>query len=419
MHHYGRTKRIRRRKQANTGKIVISKEIIALSRWMKHESRKHGFRWKCHLCPSHFSETGRGMMTKQSLSCGDLLVSIPKQLLITVETVLMSAIGGKIKGKNLKLSSQQLLSLFLLQEKSKGVKSFWFPYISVLPKSHDTYGDFSAREMYLSPPKLRAQAQNRITDMKQAYREVLDSSLGEAILYEDFVWAWFCVNSRSVYYRSAGSEFVREDGNNLALAPYLDLLNHSGGAQVEAGYNEKRGCYEIRTLNPYKKYNQVFISYGNHDNYHLLVEYGFTLPENPNDVVQVDYDDVLEAAEAVFVSNMEKKQEVIAQHNLHRKLSCSLEGLSWNLLLMTRVLAMDWTELQHWKSIMTGVPVSDRNEALSRQIAKTVLTKYIQQNRELITKFPEQKSQSAVEKMLFSILQTEERMLQLTWSSVT
>ena len=59
--------------------------------------------------------------------------------------------------------------------------------------------------------------------------------------------------------------------------------------QVEAGYNERRGCYEICTLNPYKKYNQVFISYGNHDNYHLLVEYGFTLPENPNDVVQVDY----------------------------------------------------------------------------------------------------------------------------------
>lgn len=86
--------------------------------------------------------------------------------------------------------------------------------------------------MNLSPHKLRAQAQSRITDMKQAYREVLDSSLGEEILYEDFVWAWFCVNSRSVYYRSAGSEFVREDGNNLALAPYLDLLNHSGGAQV-------------------------------------------------------------------------------------------------------------------------------------------------------------------------------------------
>ena len=149
---------------------------------------------------------------------------------------------------------------------------------------------------------------------------------------------------------------------------------------------------------------------------------------------------------------------------MNRKLACSLEGLSWNLLLMTRVLAMDWTELyvslsglcssltlhnyccfvaisnygqkiskmvkcdrsifqvfkftqfeeywfffiikrcvvlsfvkiliktvsissrQHWKSIMTGVPVSDRNEALSRQIAKTVLTKYIQQNRDLITK---------------------------------
>lgn len=33
----------------------------------------------------------------------------------------------------------------------------------------------------------------------------------------------------------------------------------------------------------------MFISYGNHDNYHLLVEYGFTLPDNPNDVFQVEY----------------------------------------------------------------------------------------------------------------------------------
>ena len=58
----------------------------------------HALFWVNALFIYLFSETGRGMMTKQTLSCGDLLVSIPKQLLITVETVLMSAIGGKIKG---------------------------------------------------------------------------------------------------------------------------------------------------------------------------------------------------------------------------------------------------------------------------------------------------------------------------------
>lgn len=62
--------------------------------------------------------------------------------------------------------------------------------------------------------------------------EVRNFWSGEEIEYSQFLWAWFCVNSRSVFYWSAGSEFVREDGNHLALAPYLDLLNHSVGAQV-------------------------------------------------------------------------------------------------------------------------------------------------------------------------------------------
>lgn len=55
--------------------------------------------------------------------------------------------------------------------------------------------------------------------------EVRNFWSGEEIEYSQFLWAWFCVNSRSVFYRSAGSEFVREDGNHLALAPYLTKLN--------------------------------------------------------------------------------------------------------------------------------------------------------------------------------------------------
>lgn len=88
--------------------------------------------------------------------------------------------------------------------------------------------------MTLFPPRLQIAVQSKMADMKQAYMEVIRSDLwsGEEIEYSKFLWAWFCVNSRSVFYRSAGSEFVREDGNHLALAPYLDLLNHSVGAKV-------------------------------------------------------------------------------------------------------------------------------------------------------------------------------------------
>lgn len=359
-------------------------------------------------------------MTKSCLFPGDLLVSIPRPLLITVETVLSSEIGKQVKRQNVKFTRQQLLSLFLLQEKNKGSNSFWHPYISVLPKTLETFGHFSPREMTLFPPRLQIAVQSKMADMKQAYMEVIRSDLwsGEEIEYSEFLWAWFCVNSRSVFYRSAGSEFVREDGNHLALAPYLDLLNHSVGAKVEAGYNQESGCYEIHTGDTYRKHSQVFISYGNHDNYHLLVEYGFTLPDNPNDVFQVEYDDVLNAALSLSVDYMEKKKEIIQQQSFYRQLVCSMEGMSWNLLLVTRILAMNWTELEQWKLVLTGSAVSDRNNTMSRQIARTFLTKYIKQNQDLITKFHTPLSQNTVESMVFSIVQTEGDILQLTWTSV-
>lgn len=59
--------------------------------------------------------------------------------------------------------------------------------------------------------------------------------------------------------------------------------------QTDAGFNKQSKCYEIRTHNTYRKYDQVFISYGAHNNTHLLLEYGFTLPNNPHDVYDINY----------------------------------------------------------------------------------------------------------------------------------
>ena len=49
---------------------------------------------------------------------------------------------------------------------------------------------------------------------------------------------------------------------------------------MEAGYNAKTKCYEIQTFNKFRKHDQVFISYGHHDNQKLFLEYGFTIPGN-------------------------------------------------------------------------------------------------------------------------------------------
>ncbi len=55
-----------------------------------------------------------------------------------------------------------------------------------------------------------------------------------------FEWAWFTVNTRAVYLAvdprdPGGQQLSAED--SLALAPYLDLLNHSAAVTVQAGVN--------------------------------------------------------------------------------------------------------------------------------------------------------------------------------------
>ena len=59
-----------------------------------------------------------------------------------------------------------------------------------------------------------------------------------------FAWAWFTVNTRAVYLSvdprdvENGSVVGEQPaGESLALAPYLDLLNHSGSVAVQAGIN--------------------------------------------------------------------------------------------------------------------------------------------------------------------------------------
>ena len=51
--------------------------------------------------------------------------------------------------------------------------------------------------------------------------------------YSYYVWAWSTVNTRGVYMTQPMSDYIsRDEEDHYALAPYLDLLNHSSEAQV-------------------------------------------------------------------------------------------------------------------------------------------------------------------------------------------
>ncbi|KAI8582589.1 hypothetical protein K450DRAFT_225992 [Umbelopsis ramanniana AG] len=226
------------------------------------------------------------MMATVDLEPGDTLVSVPKNILITASEVAKRLNVGH------QLDSNQLLVLEICRLKQQGAKSSWWPYVRLLPQDFNTMPVTYPEDVLKSalPPHLTAEIQEQKAKIDADYRHVVqyskNTSLGvEDIDYKEFEWAWLCVNTRCIHLGMEDRSIV---GGNIALAPMLDFLNHKSDAQFECGYNRKTQSFDIRTLMPYRRGQQVFFQYGAHDNAFLLKEYGFVVANNPYSAINLD-----------------------------------------------------------------------------------------------------------------------------------
>ena len=244
----GRTGRRRKRKKNRSfnseyGCAILEPDYIALLKWGKRNGICFG-----KLRPANFPQTGRGLMTYGKLRSGDLVISVPERMLITSKTAEHSEIGEKLVELRLKrvLSAKQMLCVFILYEKYCGKSSFWYPYIVTLPRSFNMPAYFKDEEMQVLPLNFQQECVAQIATVTESYEElkgclqkystVLDKNFVDFLTFDEFRWAWFVVNTRSVY--KANSTDTVCEGNlhtddAYALAPVLDLLNHTDTAEVQ------------------------------------------------------------------------------------------------------------------------------------------------------------------------------------------
>jgi len=116
--------------------------------------------------------------------------------------------------------------------------------------------------------------------------------------------------------------------DNIALVPFLDLLNHSPSVQVCTEYDRVYECFVLRTLTRCPKHHQVFINYGPHDNQQLLLDYGFITEPNPHDCITLTLHDV---CCAVDWQPLATQLKFIQEKQLTSGLVISCDGVSWNL----------------------------------------------------------------------------------------
>jgi len=337
--------------------------IVKLLQWMKES------KWTsvCELQPTEFLPIGlRGLMAKHKIDISDSIVRIPMNLLVTRKAAITFIERSKVFDFDSSFFSHmttlELLAIFLIINKvpNNDLKcdQFWKPYIDTLPESYDVPYFCNEDEVNIFPSYLKIKTleqKNKVWNSFSKISSLVKKSNKIEVDLEEFSWAWFTVNTRAVYFKDSDSKHyldtyqiaLDDDQANLALAPFLDLFNHSSKASVEAGFNiqsKASECfYTIKTNTKYQKYDQVFINYGPHGNLRLYLEYGFFEEENLNDFVPVSTSEVIEIFNSYLELSPEKSfiakaLQLVEKTKLHENLRIDNNGPSWNIAALFYVM---------------------------------------------------------------------------------
>ncbi|KAI9093841.1 hypothetical protein DFS34DRAFT_261216 [Phlyctochytrium arcticum] len=259
------------------------------------------------LTPHLFKFTGRGMQATEDITDGEVIVEIPAIMLISTKTSAVEECA-QLFGLTTPSSEHQLLALFLAL--NRGTSGPYESYINSIPSRFDTVAALLEPSLFEHlPPVVKAHSGRQMKQLRDEFlgatgrctdcsktalsSERWDTRCGVCrstpqLDFDDWVWAWFAVNTRCITLIDWKTKRVRPGQPKIALAPVLDLLNHSQHAKIETGFDRTTLSYKIRTNVPYSAGTQVFINYGAHDNSFLLAEYGFVLPDNPYNYTNVD-----------------------------------------------------------------------------------------------------------------------------------
>ncbi|ERE76708.1 SET domain-containing protein 4, partial [Cricetulus griseus] len=130
-----------------------------------------------------------------------------------------------------------------------GGQSLWKSYLDILPKSYTCPVCLEPDVVDLLPQPLKAKAEEQRADVQdffassRAFFSTLQPLFVEPVdgifSYSAFLWAWCTVNTRAVYLRSTRQECLSAEPDTCALAPYLDLLNHSPHVQYSGSQSEE------------------------------------------------------------------------------------------------------------------------------------------------------------------------------------
>ncbi|CAN8268072.1 unnamed protein product [Cochlearia groenlandica] len=225
---------------------------------------------------------GRSLFASKPIHAGECILKVPfiaqitpHELPLDIRLSLKDEVGNIGK-----------LAVVLMIEKKKGQKSRWYPYISRLPQLSEIHNTVFWCEDELD--MIRCSAVHKETVKQKAQIEIEFSLVAKAFnqhcpkviessALEDFMHAYALVGTRAW-----------ETSKGISLIPFVDFVNHDGLSSSIVLSDEDNQLSEVNADRNYSPGDEVFIRYGEFSNATLVLDFGFTLPHNIHDEVQIE-----------------------------------------------------------------------------------------------------------------------------------
>ncbi|KAH6792690.1 Rubisco methyltransferase family protein [Perilla frutescens var. hirtella] len=336
---------------------------------------------------------GLGLVASENISKGSDLIILPHHIPLRFgESSALTHLAQHIPEELWAMK----LGLRLLQERAtKG--SFWWPYISNLPETYSVPIFFPGEDIKnLQYAPLLQQVNKRcrfLLEFDKLVKGALENVKldehpfgGQEVDASALGWAMSAVSSRA--FRLYGSK--RPDGTRVSapmLLPLIDMCNHSFSANAEI-VQEKEASNENMLVKviagaQIKQNDPLELNYGCLNNDLFLLDYGFVIPSNPYDCIELKYDPALLDAASMaagvsspnFSSPTPWQQQILFQLNLDGEnpdLKVRIGGsevVEGRLLAALRVLlcneraAVEEQDLETLKSTTAEAPLGISNEA--------------------------------------------------------
>ncbi|KAF7722202.1 hypothetical protein EC973_003556 [Apophysomyces ossiformis] len=187
------------------------------------------------------------------------------------------------------VSCRVVMALFLVHEKLAGDKSFYAPYLNVLPKKIITPFYYTEEDMrYLENTNLATatgERKNLVYKSFQQMRGRLSNDMDQdQVTWDDFLWAYTVLTSRAFPYTLIDPS---HEAPSEVLFPLVDSLNHKPNTKITW---MRSGNYETGSLSfvagqTFHAGEQMYNNYGPKSNEELLLGYGFCFEFNEHDHV--------------------------------------------------------------------------------------------------------------------------------------